>query len=56
MLSPQRFLLNSSSKAGVVLLSGFALTATFVVKYDSAPAPGKKTTDTVLALGLETKI
>jgi hypothetical protein len=48
-----RFLINSLSKVSVGIASALSLTASFTVRYDSAPAIGKKPVDTVLAIGIE---
>jgi hypothetical protein len=53
VLNETRFLVNSSSKAALGLISVLSLTATFTVKWDSKPAPGKLPTDTIFTLGLE---
>jgi hypothetical protein len=53
VLGKARVLLNSASKLGYTLLGNVAATVTFTLKYDSEPAPGKQSTDTILAVGLE---
>ncbi len=50
---PGRVLLNSTSKLGVGIAANMSLAAGFTLKYDSAPAAGRKNTDTVLSIGLD---
>ncbi len=50
---PGRVLFNSVSKLGVGIGANMSLAAGFTVKYDSAPAVGRKNTDTVLSVGLD---
>jgi hypothetical protein len=50
---PGRVLFNSVSKLGVGIAASMSLSAGFTVKYDSAPADGRKNTDTVLSVGLD---
>lgn len=53
VLSPSRFIFNSSTKLSARLTESLAMTGSFLVNFDSAPAPGKKDTDSALVLGLE---
>ncbi|MBX7101233.1 MAG: DUF481 domain-containing protein [Myxococcaceae bacterium] len=48
-----RFLFNSNTKLSARLTESLALTASFLMNYDSAPAGGKKPLDTALAMGIE---
>jgi opacity protein-like surface antigen len=48
-----RVLFNSTSKLAVGVSASVAINASFVVKYDSLPAAGRKNTDTILAVGVE---
>jgi hypothetical protein len=50
---PGRVLFNSVSKLGVGIAANMSLAAGFTVKYDSAPAAGRKDTDTVLSISLD---
>ena len=53
LLGPSRYLINSITKLSARLTESLAVTGSFLVTFDSSPAPGKKTTDTALVLGLE---
>lgn len=53
VIGSARFLLNSTTKAAVGLVSVLSATATFALRYDSAPAAGKRPVDTVFTLGVE---
>ena len=53
VLGDARFLFNTTSKLSAKLTTSLAITASFLLTYDSAPAGGKKPLDTSLALGLE---
>ncbi len=48
-----RVLVNSQSKLSTRLTDGVSLGVGFLVKYDSAPAPSRVSTDTSLIVGLE---
>ena len=48
-----RLLLNSNTKLSARLTQSLSVGVSFLVSYDSAPAPGKQTTDTALTLGVE---
>jgi hypothetical protein len=48
-----RVLINSSSKLTTLLTGALSFAAGYVVKFDSAPAPGKVNTETALTVGLE---
>jgi hypothetical protein len=50
---PSRVLANSITKVGAKLSAALQLGAAFTATYDSAPAGGKKDTDTVLAVTLD---
>ncbi len=50
---PARYLANSISKLGAKLTAALQVGLSFTVSYDSAPAAGKKRTDTVLAMTLD---
>jgi hypothetical protein len=56
VLSPQRFMLNSVTKAAVGLISVVSASASFTARYDSAPAPGRLPLDTILTIGLEANL
>jgi hypothetical protein len=53
VIGQARVLVNSTTKLAVGIVGGLALTATFALKIDSLPAPGKRPVDTILATGLE---
>lgn len=53
VLGESRLLVNSISKLTVGLSDSLALSTSFVVQYDSAPPPGKRSTDTALAASIE---
>jgi len=48
-----RLLANSTSKLSAGLTQSLALTASLLVQHDSAPAEGKRATDTALSVGVE---
>ncbi|HET9451828.1 MAG TPA: DUF481 domain-containing protein, partial [Aggregicoccus sp.] len=48
-----RLLANSTSKLSAGLTESLALTASLLVQHDSAPAAGKRPTDTALSVGVE---
>ena len=48
-----RLLANSTSKLSAGLTESLALTSSLLVNYDSAPAAGKRPTDTALSVGVE---
>ena len=48
-----RLLVNSTSKLSAGLTESLALTASLLVQHDSAPAEGKRPTDTTLSVGVE---
>jgi putative salt-induced outer membrane protein YdiY len=50
---PSRVLVNSTAKVGARLSAAMQLGVAFTATYDSAPARGKKATDTVLAVTLD---
>ncbi|MCC7382294.1 MAG: DUF481 domain-containing protein [Deltaproteobacteria bacterium] len=53
IIGDARVLVNSTTKLAVKLTEVLAFTTAFLVKYDSAPAEGKKPTDTSLTAGLQ---
>lgn len=53
LLGEARVLVNSTTKLSSRLTESLALNVGFVVNYDSAPAPGKRSTDTALTAGIE---
>lgn len=53
IIGDARVLVNSTTKLAVKLTDVLAFTTAFLVKYDSAPAEGKKPTDTSLTAGLQ---
>ena len=48
-----RLLVNSTSTLNVGLSESLSIGTSFVLQYDSAPPPGKKTTDTALSANLQ---
>lgn len=56
VIGDSRMLLNSQTQLSVGLTDALSLGASFLVKHDSAPPPGKVDTDTALALNLEVKL
>jgi len=53
VIGDSRMLFNSQTQLSVGLTKQLSLGASFLVKHDSAPPPGKVSTDTALALNLE---
>lgn len=53
VIGPLRVLINSTTKLAVTVASMLSVNLGFAMRYDSAPAAGKKPLDTVLTLGLE---
>ena len=53
VLGAERYLVNSNTKLSARLTHSLSVGVSFLVTYDSAPAPGKQTTDTALTLGVE---
>ena len=56
VISPTRFLLNSTTKAAVGVVSVLSAAASFGIRYDSNPAPGRVPLDTILTIGLEANL
>ncbi|WP_253910664.1 DUF481 domain-containing protein, partial [Pyxidicoccus fallax] len=56
VIGDSRMLLNSQTQLSVGLTEALSLSTSFMVKHDSAPPPGKVSTDTALALNLEVKL
>jgi hypothetical protein len=56
VIGDSRMLLNSQTQLSVGLTDALSLGASFLVKHDSSPPPGKVDTDTALALNLEVKL
>ena len=56
VIGDSRVLVNSQTQLSVGLTEALSLGASFLVKTDSAPPPGKVSTDTALALNLEVKL
>ncbi len=56
VIGPSRFLVNSVTKAAVGLVSVLSASATFTVRYDSAPAVGRLPLDTIFTLGIEANL
>lgn len=56
ILGTGRVLFNSTSKLSTKMTKSFALGVSFLVTHDSAPAPGKRTTDTALTAGIDFSI
>jgi len=48
-----RVLINSTTKLTAALTGALSFATSYLVKYDSAPAPGKVNTETALTVGLE---
>ena len=48
-----RVLINSTTKLTAALVGALSFATTYLVKYDSAPAPDKVNTETALTVGLE---
>jgi hypothetical protein len=55
LLGPTRVLVNAQSKLSATLTETWAIGVSFLVNYDSAPAPAKVPTDTALTVGLDAK-
>lgn len=53
LVGQSRYIVNSMTKLSARLSASLAVTGSFLVNFDSAPAGGKKQTDTALTLGLE---
>lgn len=53
LVGEARYLINSTTKLNAHLTRALSITASFLINFDSAPAGGKKTTDTALTLGVE---
>ena len=53
LVNNSRALINANSKLTAKLTSAVSLGISYGIMYDSLPAPGKKTTDTALTVGLE---
>ena len=53
LLGESRFLVNTTSKVSSMLTDALSLAVAFLVNYDSAPAPGRISTDTALTVGIE---
>jgi hypothetical protein len=56
VIGDSRMLFNSQTQLSVGLTEALSLGTSFLVKHDSAPPPGKVSTDTALALNLEVKL
>jgi hypothetical protein len=56
LLGASRVLVQSLSKLSSRLTESLALTASFLVTHDSAPAQGKVPTDTALSVGLDVSL
>ncbi len=53
LLGASRFIVNSTTKLNARLTETLSISASFLVNFDSAPAAGKRDTDTALTIGLE---
>lgn len=56
ILGSSRVVMSAQTKLSSRLSQVLSLAASFLVNYDSAPAPGRVATDTALTLGVEAKI